>query len=147
MRGWHNFKWFQHQGHNYAVFAENFCSVCVAAVVACRLVQTKSAWSGVMVWTAAESPVSTDLAQPFFYLLFCSCCFALPQQLHCSISLPYFEETSMSAGLISSFPTATSCGASPGWLLWSLRYLSSVSKLISDPPRLRCGRVMASKLP
>lgn len=70
-RGWHNFKWVQHQGHNYLVFAKDFCLVCIAAVVACRLAQMKSAWSVSMGQTVAESEsiVSAGLEKPFFYLL------------------------------------------------------------------------------
>lgn len=35
------FKWLQHQGRNYVVFADNVA--CIVAVVAWRPVQTKSA--------------------------------------------------------------------------------------------------------
>lgn len=44
MRGQHNFWWFPHQGHNFTVFAD-FCSLCIVAVLVCRLVQPKCAWS------------------------------------------------------------------------------------------------------
>lgn len=58
----------QHQ--NFLVFAENCSWVCIVALVASRLVQTKVVGSGVMVRTEElESPVSTDLTRPFFYLL------------------------------------------------------------------------------
>lgn len=68
------------------------------------------AWSALVVWTVAEleSPVSTDLAKAIFYLLFFLICFALPQALCYSISLPYFAAASTSALIgFSSFYVAT----------------------------------------
>lgn len=69
--------------------------------------------------------------------------FRNPKQLfhYCSslFAHPHYDQTRYLAGSISSFAPVTPCGASPGSLLESSRYLNSVAKQISDSPRFWWG--------
>lgn len=76
-----------------------------------------------------------------FHFLFCG-------NVHvCSYWLSFFlchhDQNGYLVGLTSSFALAIPCGVSPGSLLTSLRYLSSVAEWISDSPQFGWGRVMA----
>lgn len=137
----------------------SLCSLCwkrlfglFAAVVACRLVQPKSAWSGQI-----QSPPTLrnyfSVSHPFLLFL---CCATADLPLHftsffcgsahaCSHWLRHRQQPGYPVGLISSFRSATLCAASPGSLVEFSRCLSSVGKRISDSPRFGWGWVVASE--
>lgn len=80
VRGRDNFKWFQHEGQNYAVFAANFCSVVIAD-------WSKRGRRGVRLWCRRwlSQSLQCPLTSQKQFFISCSFLFALLCRRHCPV--------------------------------------------------------------